>query len=545
MSNISNTAAAIANTTVIAVPAPLNAGQLADLDAAQNDERAVFNQGTAYQRTRAIAYLNRHNLVASIGAEALAYHVEKKMDYKVSGIRKGVYQICAMGLLQLDVLRETDKSAKADANNRINDLRRALEGFNHFATEIAGMTEDEFVKWFAKMGGLDGIYEAVRRANPVEVEPVRDEKKISAAIDGMISNTNAVEVDNPHGTTGLKLFVARGEGKKLRLVPLDASADFIATLSARAPDPMTNAPSRVVFFRELLLTSARIVPDAMSKLPKKKSRPGEKVTANTEMLPANQIIRVKDGKFSVAGSRVEDTVVVEVLPNDEALARSLAGEGFIDTITRKNMLARLEPTTSAAGITGVVISDVETKSGAEVRVSFERGENNPDGQLLVKGINRMGGLYTWGVKDFTASASATMDEAARTAFNDNFLAAVLKSREDHAITVGIDAKGVSFKLGSASTARIKGQNLEGSETVRVKKVDFVRAVDGLLALPLEGDLVWSIDTRGLLCIEASTASATYKVYVQILRKETDPKAQNRERALLQLIERAADLAAAA
>lgn len=536
---------------IASVPTPLSTHQLAELLSAQNDEQTVFAAGTAYQRSRAIAYLNRHKLVTSVSPEALAYHVEKQMDYKVDGLRlvgeERDFQVCAMGILQLDVLRETEKAAKADQNNRINDLRRALQGLAYFADELLIMTDEEFVTWFATKGGVDGIHREFRAANPSEAEPQRDEKKIKSALDDMIANSNAVEVDNPTGALGIQLFVARGEGDKLRMVPLDASADFIASLSDRTPDPMTNAPSRVVALRELLVTGSRIVPDAMSDIPKRQLRPGEKVSETTEMLPANQIVCVRDGMFSIAGSRVEDTIIVEAELSDQVLRRYLSADGFIDTMTRKNMLAKLEPTASAAGLTGVVIADAESKSGPEVRISFERGAEKVDGHLIVKSMNRMGGLYTWRVGEFKLTASASMDAAARQAFNSGFLAHVVKSREDHAISVRLSGKGVVLQLGAAKVETFGAAVISGDETVRVTKADFLRAVNGLLGLPLTGELLWAVDPRGLLCVEAHTASATYRVFVQTLRKEKDAKAQVRERALLERVSRTepVDLSAAA
>lgn len=247
---------------IATVPSTLTADQLVELHDAQQDEGAVHTQGTAYQRSRALAYRNRHRFVASVSPAALAYHVEKVMDYKVDGLRlTGIdreYQIAAMGILQLDVLRTVTKSDKADQNNRISDLRRALESLNHFASAIKDMTDDEFVTWFAGKGGLDGIHREFREANPVEVEPVRDDKKIRTAIEAMIANSNAVEVDNPGLATGIRLFVARGEGGKLRMVPLDASADFIASLSDRAPDPMCVCVGLPHELREHLLQDGRL-----------------------------------------------------------------------------------------------------------------------------------------------------------------------------------------------------------------------------------------------------------------------------------------------
>lgn len=535
--------------TAIVLPASLSDAQLADLLAAQQNEEAVFKKGSEYQRTRAVAYFNRHKFVSGVTPEALAYHVQKVMDFKVDGLRlegaEREYQKCAMAILKLDVLRETEKSVKADYNNRISDLRRALEALNHFSTEIADMSDEAFTAWFAKKGGLDGISREFRQANPKETEPTRDAKKISAAIDGMIENTTAIEVANPGGETGVRLFVARGEGDKLRLVPLDASADFIASLSNRAPDAMTNAPPRLVMFRELLMTAARIVPDQISDQPKRMLRPGEKVSASTEMLAANQIIRVEKGGFSIAGSRVEDTIIVEVTPADENLARRLSAEGFIDTMTRKNMLAKLEPTAIASGFKEVTIVDADTKSGSEVRISFGHTTKSVDGQLLVKSMDRIGGVYTWRVKAFEAKAGGDMDATARKQFKSRFLALVVKSRDDHAISVTVSAKGIGFKLGSTKAEMFASTGLVGSEDVRVNKDDFLLALNGLLALPLEGDMGWSIDPRGLLRIEARTASASYRVFVQLLRKEKDPKAQVRERALLERVERTVEVAAAA
>lgn len=219
---------------VLTVPAPLSDEQCARLVDAQKSEQAVFTAGKVFQRNRAITYFNHHKLVSSVTPAALAYHVEKVMDYKVDGLRlAGIerdYQKCAMGILQLDVLREQSKDAKADQNNRIGDLRRALEAMNHYHSEIAVMTDGEFAAWFKKNGGVDGIYRKYIAATAVEFEPERDDRKIQDALDEMIANTSAVEVDNPNGSTGVQLFVARGEGDKLRMVPLDASSDFIASL---------------------------------------------------------------------------------------------------------------------------------------------------------------------------------------------------------------------------------------------------------------------------------------------------------------------------
>lgn len=541
--------AALNGAAVLTVPAPLSDEQCARLVDAQKSEQAVFIAGTVFQRNRAITYFNHHKFVRSVSPQALAYHVEKVMDYKVDVLRvdglQRDYQKCAMGILQLDVLRETDKATKADQNNRINDLRKAFEALNHFHDAIATMSDDEFVAWFAKKGGLDGIHREYRAANAVEVEPERDDRKIRAALDEMIANTSAVEVDNPNGSTGVRLFVARGEGDKLRLVPLDASPDFIASLSGRVPDPLEKAPAQLVLFRELLMTAARIVPDQMSDTPKRPLRDGEKVSESTEMLPANQIVRVEDGVFSVAGSRVEDSIVLEVHPADEILARYLVDEGFIDTMTRKNMLEKLEASATAAGFESVGITNQQSNSGPEVRISFEHSTKSLNGQLIVKSIDRLRSVYTWKAAPFKSTASASMDATKRKLLNDRFIAPVVKSRDDHPITVTVGGDAVSFQFGTAKAEKFSGCETEGSEAVRVTKTDFLRAINGLLALPLQDDLSWMIDPRGHLCIAGFTASADYRVYVQTLRKEKDAKVQVRERARLERVERKSDIEAAA
>ena len=115
-------------TPVSVPPAGLSAAQIKSLADAQNDEFSVQQTGTAFQRTRAIAYFNRHKFVAEVSPRALAYHVEQVMDYKVDGITTGDFQKCAMASSAAVPVRRasnfrTSKKARAASLTLSRDFR--------------------------------------------------------------------------------------------------------------------------------------------------------------------------------------------------------------------------------------------------------------------------------------------------------------------------------------------------------------------------------------------------------------------------------------
>ena len=381
---------------------------------------------------------------------------------------------------------------------------------------------------------LDGLSKAFKTATrPERTESEPDEQAVDKTVSAIVENPSAIQVAALPGlgTGAVAVYVAQGVGDMARMVRLDVTEAFIASLADKAPDPMSNAPDRLVFFRQLLMTGSAIIPDQISDMPVEPLAPGEKVSATTKMLPSNAIFLVRDGVFSIAASRKLDTMVVEVAPFDGILGAMR--NGFIDTMTRNTMLDRLSETSKAVGYIGDDTISIDDAG----RIAFKHKRPKLSGQLLIKPLTQMRSVFTHRVHGFTAGAAARMDDVARADFAKSFLAPLVKKRDDLAVSVSIASGTISFQHGRAGVVTTSGLDTDGTATARVRQADFRRALGVLLDLPLENELEFAIDAKGMLMIGVQTMVADFRVYLQTIRAGDPEGSQVLDRTRLERVER--------
>lgn len=533
MTDNTNTAT---ETTEQPVPArDLNATETTRLSELRTEFANVEADGQSYHTRRALMFRNQFKYVAEVGQLVLANYVEQTLKFNVSGFRKAGFNVCALAITGINVLAETDKNKRAELHNRVQPVTQALDALNHFRADHEALSDEKFVDWWNQKGRLSGLHAKFKAATKEpKGEPMQDEHAVDAAVESIVANGAAIEVSSLPGlgTGTVSLYVAQGQGDKARMVRLDVTPEFIASLADKAPDPMNDAPKRLLFFRQLLMAGASIVPDQVSDVPKTPLKPGEKASETTVMLPANAITLVRDGVFSIALSRKADTVVLEVEPGED-LSKWFSGERFIDTRTRNTMLPRLTESRLAAGYIGedkVSISDTG-------RIRFEHKDKKLSGQLLSKPLSDMGSLYTHRVHGFKAVAECEMDKKEQEAFVTRFLAGVVKKRDDHPITVAVKDGAITFQHGKAKPVSIASTTVTGEASVRVKQGDFKRVMTGLLDLPLSQGIAFYLDPMGMLRIDAMTDAADFRAYIQTLREGEAEGAQVPERARLKRVER--------
>jgi hypothetical protein len=522
--------------TTVELPVPLSADQIADLSSIQAEFAKVEVLAGDYHKRRALNFRAQWQFAASVGKLALEHHVEKGLGFNVSSVRGTGYTVCAMGVTGIDPYT-VEGDERTTRHNRVQSVQQALDALFNLRDQHEGLTDDDFVAWYNAAGRLSGIYKNSRPIKQPKGDAEHDEAKVDAAIASIIGNPAAIEANVSLAPGAVTVFVAEGMGNKARLVRMDVTPDFIASMASKAPDPMERATESLVFFRQLLLSTARILPDAMSGEPVSPLKAGEKLSASTKMKPANAVVLVKDGVFSVASSRKLDTIVMEVESGEDLRVP----DGFIDNVTRGTMTARLESSLDAAGFIKPQ-DDPNSPVGIHYsatgdQITFTNCKAAKSGQLLIKELDRMGSVWTHRVRSFKGGVEAELDDKLRVSFA-GFVSSVMKKRDSHPIAVEVKDGALLLRHGTAAPVTIKCP-AQGEATAWVKQDDFRRAMAGLLDLPLVDDIAVGIDSRGLVRFIAQTEAANFRVYLQTLR-EGDGDKQTLERGLLERVQSSDD-----
>ena len=498
--------------------------------------RAEVLEGHATRR-RALLLRDQYLFATAHGALAISAHALELGYGNVAHSLK--WHTTAQLLLGINLKAANDDEREA-AQYEVSQLARALATLESLGNEHQGLSDDEFFKWYKTQGRISGLakryLEANREAKRKEKMAGGEQADSASAktpeerVAEMLENAAAMEIDVvagiPSGKQGVFLF--RHEGEKLRVLPLNVSAEAILGLSGYAPCPLSTAPADLRFYRLLLLTGAALVPDEMSNIPLEDVPVGDMANSSYDMLPANAMYLVERGLFSIAHARRDDGLIVEIKPHVD-LGYSMGGNCYIDNLTRRRLAEHLVGEADAAQFGLAPVEGV----AAPVRITGQTKTLTFTSKALAKPINliikprEMGSIFTYRVSpEFAPKASAAMPAADVAAFDRSFMPVLLKQQKDRAVTVTVGAKGIGLANGKAPAAQFDVE-VQGTAKVQVMLEDLRRAMVGLMGLPMTGGLRWELDPKGLLLIAAQTEEADVRVFIQTLEPNRDQPTRSR------------------
>lgn len=514
-------------------------------------------EGNAVHR-RAMLLRDQHRFVAKYGTASINAYAETQ-GFVLTAVSL-VHHLAAQLLLNIN-MQDVADDARDACQNEVSQLARALADLHDRAKEHDTLSDGEFVAWYREQGRITGLAKKHLASKRVEKPSMVNGGKAN----GPAPKTPAEQVDemfaNPAGfdisavatiTSGKEgLFAYRQEGQTIRLIPLEADATTIISLSGHAPCPFAAMPSDLRFYRQMLLAGVAFVPDEMSNIPIEQVPEGDVANGSYDMLPASAMHLVERDLFSIAHARRDDGLIVEVAPSID-LGYSMKGDCFIDNLTRRRVGERLLGEADAARFGQTPVDGMAAQlsiAGRTKTLTFTDGADDKSVNLIIK-ERRIGSIWTYRVSsDFAASASAAMTANEVEAFDAAFMPVLLKKQKDRPVTIAVGRNGISFANDKARAAPFAA-TVKGAAKVQVMLHDLRRAMVGLMALPRIGGLTWHLDPNGLLLVEAATDVATYRVFLQTL--EPNREQPTRSRALRERVESLpvveavpADMAAAA
>lgn len=498
--------------------------------------RTELIEGQAARR-RAFVLRSQYRFATAHGAQAInAYALEIGYRNVAHSLE---WHTTAQLLLGIN-LNTVNVDEREAAQYEVSQLARTLAGLVSLGNEHEGLSDDDFFNWYKKQGRMSGLAKRYLEAN--RVAKTKGKKASGEQADGvsaktpeervaeMLENAAAMEIDMVAGISSGKqgIFIFRHEGEKLRVLPLNVSAEAILGLSGYAPCALSTAPADLRFYRLLLLTGAALVPDEMSNIPLEDVPAGDMANSSYDMFPANAMYLVERDRFSIAHARRDDGLIAEIKPNVD-LGYSMGGECFIDNLTRRRLAERLVGEADAAQFGLTPVEGV----AAPVRITGQTKTLTFTSKALAKPINliikprEMGSIFTYRVSpEFAPKAWAVMPAEGVAAFDRSFMTVLLKQQKDRPVTVTVGAKGIGLANGKAPAAQFDAE-VQGTATVQVMLEDLRRAMVGLMGLPITGGLRWELDPKGLLLIEAQTEEADVRVFIQTLEPNRDQPTRSR------------------
>lgn len=520
---------------------PLTATDEAELLRLQGQLRGVEAREGRAVKGRALLVRGQYRFIRKHGAISLT-HYAKGIGYEYEAASL-IYHVPAQLLLNKNVSAASD-SEKEALRNEAAQLARAIAAMEQRHKDHDGLTEDQFVAWYESMGHISGLaqkYLEIRRAakapkpgvTKVETPAVKTpEEQVSE----MFDNPAAFEIDAVGGIASGRegVLIYRQEGDKMRLIPLTTNKATIIGLAGYAPCPLAAIPADLCFYRETLVAADAFVPDEMSDIPLEDVPEGDVANPSYDMKPANGMYLVERDRFSIAHARRDDGLIVEIIPSID-LGYSMKGECFIDNFTRHRLGDALLGEADAAqfGLNPVDGRAAPVAIAGQTKTVTFTNKAGRSINLIIK-PRHIRSIWTYRVSPaFAPVASAIMSPDGVAAFDGTFMKVLLRKQKDRAITITVGRKGIGFANGKAAAAPFEAE-VQGTAKVQVMLDDLRRAMVGLLALPMKGDLTWRLDPNGLLLIEAATDVATYRVFVQTL--EPNREQPTRSRALRERVE---------
>ncbi len=220
--------------------------QLQDLS-----RRTELIEGHAARR-RALLLRDQYQFATAHGALAINAYAQEVGYGNVA--HSLVWHTTAQLLIGINLKTAKDDEREA-LQYEVSQLARALAALVSLGNEHEGLSDDDFFKWYKTQGRISGLAKSYLEANR---EAKKKDKKASGdqadsvsaktpeeRVAEMLENAAAMEIDVvagiPSGKQGV--FIFRHEGEKLRVLPLNVSAEAILGLSGYAPCPLSTAPA--------------------------------------------------------------------------------------------------------------------------------------------------------------------------------------------------------------------------------------------------------------------------------------------------------------
>ena len=453
--------------TAIAVAVPietvpdLTAEQVAELAQLQSKVSGVEAQEATSITQRALLLRAQHRFIAKYGVGTLAHHAEKNgFSYKPT---KLAYSLPAQLVLNKNV-DDAPEAVQPSMRNEVAQTARALAELARLNAEHDHLTDDEFVNWYRDKGQMTGLSKSyladqkgsAAKASPQAPDAVRPEQVVGT----MLDNSAAMEVEFLPGVGcgQLGLLLYRNEGATTRILPLNLSVDAIAALSGYTPCPMASWPTDLRFWREVLITGERFVPDEMSDIPTEDVPEGDEANASYDMLPANGVYLVERGVISIAHSRRDDGLIVEIAPRvDIELGFSLTGECFIDNLTRRRLASRLrgqaDADAFARSASDGVAAPVTIRGKSKTLAFIAEGEKKPVNLILKP--REIGTIWTYRSTLIPSEAiKADMSGDQVKAFTADFMQLAAKKQKDRPVKLAIAKGKMSFAIDKAAAVDV-------------------------------------------------------------------------------------------
>lgn len=487
---------------------------------------------------------DQYRFVRTYGAVSInAFAKEHGFTYEASNL---TFHVSAQMLLNINVDAATTDEQREAFQNGVRPLAYALAALDQWHDEHAHMSREQFVAYYRQQGCMTGLRDRYldnkrtggkkRASKLANVAPAPSSEEI---VDTILDNPAAKEIaalpDIAMGTSGLMMF--RHEGDKLRLVLLNATPDQMAGLSGLAPSALDAAPADLRFHRELLLAGAAFVPDMLSNVTREEVPEGDEPNESYTLLPANAIYLVEGDHISIAHARREDGLIVQVEPGDYRPDYMGKSDLFIDNLTRRRLGSALTGEKDAEAFArsaheGEAV--IAQRRGKTTTLSFTHKDTGETVNLIVKPRN-IGSVWTYRVSPaFAPVAQAVLGADAVAQVERAFLRELVKKApKDRVARVEVTSEGVKLANGKAAAMPFEAVST-GTAKLAVMADDMRRALVGIYGLARESGLTFKLDPKGLLCIEATTALATYRVHVQAIEPERDEP--TRCRALREKVE---------
>lgn len=530
--------------TTLESPVQLSNEAVTELARLQAQNSSVLKVETSALNRRGGLLFEQYCFVHAHGAVSInKYAEEHDFTYEASNLK---FHISAQVLFNINVGAATTDEEREALQNSVRPLAYALAALDKWHEEHAHMNREQFIAYYREqncMTGLRDRYLADKRANrrkvktkSVTVPQVQSPEQI---VDAILDNPAAKEIaalpDIATGTSGLMMF--RHEGDKVRLVLLNATPDHMAGLSGLAPSALDSAPADLRFHREMLLAGAAFVPDMLSNVTREEVPEGDEPNETYTFLPANAIYLIEGDHISIAHARREDGLIAQVVPGDYQPDYLGKAGLFLDNLTRRrlgNALTGEKDAEAFARSAHEGEAALSQRRGKTTTLTFTNKDTAESVNLIAK-PRHMGSNWTYRVSaTFDPVARATLDYDRAAELERSFLSLLVKKTPtDRVVRVEVTNKGIRLANGNAAATLFEA-NASGAAKLAVMADDLRRALVGLCSLKREGGLTFKLDPNGLLCVEATTALATYRVFVQAIEPERDEP--TRCRALREKVE---------
>lgn len=513
---------------------------IAELVLLQTQSTSVVRDEENAIDRRAGLLFDQYKFVSTYGAVSINAYA-KKLGFKYEAASL-VYHVSAQVLLNVNVGASTTDAQREARQNAVRPTAYALAALDKWHDEHAHMSRQEFAAYYRKWRCMTGLRDRFLDDSRSNTRSGRNGRKVEVSsqvaqspeeiVESILDNPAAKEVkahlDIATGKSGLMIY--RNEGDKLRLVLLNASPDQMADLSGLAPSVLENAAVDLRFHRELLLAGAAFVPDMLSTLTREEVPEGDEPNESYTLLPANAVYLVECDHLSIAHGRREDGLIVQVEPRIYRPDYMGKSDLFIDNLTRRRLSKALTGEKDAE-VFARSAQDGEAASvqrnGHTTTLTFTNKDTGGTVNLIVKPRN-MGDVWTYRVSlNFAPVAQAVLDPKQTMEVERSFLRELVKKApKDRVACVEVTDAGIRLTNGKAAAMPFKADT-RGSTKLSVMAEDLRRALVGLYDLSRDDSMTFELDPKGLLCIQAMTPLATYRVFVQAIEQERDEPTRSR------------------